>query len=85
VGLLGFLIGGFALATFILKDLLLDLQPLCFEMIIILAILMAVSLGYGIISQIFEKKWINFILSIQTKTSKLLDKLFGKKAGKETN
>lgn len=85
VGLLGFLIGGFALATFILKDFLLDLQPLCFEMIIILAILMAVSLGYGIVSQLFEKKWIKFILSMQTNARKLLDKLFGKKSGKETN
>lgn len=85
IGLLGFLIGGFALATFILKDFLLDLQPLCFEMIIILAILMAVSLGYGIVSQLYEKKWIAFILSLQKKAGQLLDKLFGKKAGKETN
>ncbi|MBQ2799164.1 MAG: HAD-IC family P-type ATPase [Ruminiclostridium sp.] len=85
IGLLGFLIGGFALATFILKDFLLDLQPLCFEMIIILAILMAISLGYGIVSQLYEKKWIAFILSLQKKAGQLLDKLFGKKAGKETN
>lgn len=53
-------------------------------MIIVLVILLAVSLGYGIVSQIFEKKWINFILSMQTNARKLLDKMF-RKAGKETN
>ena len=79
VGLLGFLMGGFALATVILKDLLLELTPLTTEMIIILFILVAINLGYGIVSQIFEKKWIKFILSMQTNARKLIDKLFGKK------
>ncbi|MBR4305869.1 MAG: HAD-IC family P-type ATPase, partial [Ruminiclostridium sp.] len=85
VGLLGFLMGGFSLSTIILRNFLLDLQPMSTKMIIILFILIGVSLGYGVISQVFEKQWINFILSIQTKAKRLLDAVLGKKGGKELN
>ncbi len=83
IGLLAFLTGGFALASFILRDFLLDLKPLSVEMIIVLAILMAISLLYGIVSGIFEKKWIDGILNIQKKAVKLLDRAFGKKENKK--
>ena len=85
VGLLGFLMGGFTLSTIILRNFLLDLQPMSTKMIIILFILIGVSLIYGLVSQIFEKQWINFILSIQTKAKRLLDAVLGKKGGKELN
>ncbi len=64
IGLMGFLAGGFALAAFILRDFLLDLKPLSLEMIMVLAILMAIALVYGIMSNIFEQKWINGILKM---------------------
>ncbi len=85
IGLLGALVGGFVLATVILKDFLLDLTALNTGMMIILFILIAVNLAYGIVSQIFEEKWINTILSMQTNARQLLDKVFGKKSGKEIN
>ena len=59
----------------VLKDFLLDLQPLCKEMLIMTAILMGSTVLLGVISSIFEKKIIKNLLAFQIYWRNVFDKL----------
>lgn len=81
VGLLVFLVGGFALDLFILRSILLDLHPLCFEMMIILTILMAISIVYGVLANMFESKLERLMMKIKKKFTNMFVKRFPEKKG----
>lgn len=74
IGLLAFLAGGFILDLFVLRTVLLDLKPLDLGMLIILIILMATSVVYGVFAAVFEKRLEEFALKVQRKLSSLLQK-----------
>ncbi len=65
IALLVVLVGGFIADLFVLKDLLLDLQPLCLEMIIMTLILMGMTLLIAAFSSVFEKRITKRLLKIQ--------------------
>ena len=75
IGLLAFLVTGFALDLMVLKDFLLDLKPLCTEMLIMTAIIMGSTVLLGVVSSIFEKKIIKNLLAFQIYWRNVFDKL----------
>lgn len=94
IGLLAFLIGGFtldllalgnnSLHIIVLGKNLLDLQSLDFGMMVVLFILMGISVLYGVLTFIFEKKAEASLLGLQRRCKAVMDNISHKKHSKTT-
>ena len=84
IGLFIFLIGGFTADIFILRDFLLDLKPMCFEMIVMTGILMGATVLIEALSSFFERHITDNLLVFQRYWKDVFVKMSAKrKAGKE--
>lgn len=84
IGLFIFLIGGFTADIFILRDFLLDLKPMCFEMVVMTGILMGATVLIEALSSFFERHITDNLLAFQRYWKDVFIRMSAKrKAGKE--
>ena len=83
IGLFVFLIGGFAADIFILRDFLLDLKPMCVEMVIMTGILMGVTVVLAALSSVFERNITNNLLAFQIYWKNVFVKISAKKRARK--